>query len=402
MPLVERRLSRLLGGPFPSLLLLSVLGFALSLLLGRGTYKPSLYLCGFATAGMLAFRSDGLRLDRSVPMILGLGAFLLGQGLLMAGSKLTGGFHTALAWAMLMVFAVQLLPSRLPEGFRPHSYATVAQVFLVATVLIQVAAYPFKLNEAGLFSNVHYLALFSVVTLPVAFYFVATAKAPRRWLFALALLGDFWLLLKSQSRPGYLSLLAGAVATVPFLAPRPRRFALAAIVLLPMCIYLTGWFGFAGRVDDLAAHFLKDERFVIWRESWGMQTRSSSLEWWLGHGFGSFYLDYQPVSSFHGTDEFSFPHNYFLEVLYSHGILGVAVVASAFVVFFRKLVVAVAACRDPSRHALGMLLVSVAAADWVQGFLTLPLFSRHNLYPFSLILGASLHYLRESSPHDRA
>lgn len=400
MALDIRRLPRLNGDFFPALLLLSIYGFALSLLLGRGTYQPSLYLCALATAGMLVFRRDEIRPERPTLVFLGLGSILLAQGLAMAGDRLTGGFHIALSWTMLVVFAIQLLPERFREC-RPPSHAAVAAVCLLVFVLAQVAAYPLKLNKAGLFSNLHYLALFSVITLPLLFYFALAVQGARRGLYALALVGDFWLLMKTQSRPGFVALLAGALATLPFLSRPYRWAALLAIVLLPTLLYVTGVFGFAARVDDLAANFLAEERVAIWRETWAMQTRSSALEWWLGHGFGGYFWDYQSVSSFHGVEEFTFPHNYFLELLYSHGIAGLAIVSIAYGLFFGKLASATSSCHDTTQKLVGVVLIGMASADLVLGFLTLPLFSRHNLYPFSLILGASLYYLRNNAPHER-
>ncbi|BBL73332.1 hypothetical protein MishRS11D_04300 [Methylomagnum ishizawai] len=393
------RLPRLNGDLFPLLLLLSVYGFALSLLLGRGSYKPCLYLCGYATLGILASTRPP-RLDRDILAVVGLGALLLGQGLAMAGDKLWGSAHTALFGATLLVFALRLLPDRLAQG-RPPPHAAIAASLLLVAVLAHAIAYPLKLNQAGLYSNLHYLALFSVTTLPLLFYFAATIQNRLRWLCILALAVDFWLLLKTQSRPGYLALLASALASLPFLSRRCQSLALGSILLLPLGLYFSGLFGFAARVDDLAANFLKEERMIIWRETWAMQLRSPPLEWAFGHGFGAYFWNYQPISSYHDKEDFTFPHNYFLEVLYSHGLLGLTLVVLAYASFFWKLAITTWRCQDQTGTRFGIMLISVASAELVQSFLTLPLFSRHQLYPFGLLLGASLYYFRKYTPHER-
>lgn len=386
-----RRFPSLDGGWFPGLLWVSVYGFALAQLLGRGIYRQFLYLCAFALLGLWVSRREWPRLERPVQVFLILGAALLAQGYALAEQPMKGGFHTALACALLVVGAIQYLltPPRLGVIAAGLSWAVVAHI----------AGYLLNFNKAGLYANLHYLAFFSVLTLPVLCYCVVRLKGWRRWLCALAVLGDFWLLMKTQSRPGYLALLVGALVTVPFLPRRYRVPALGGIFLLPSLLYLTGAFGFAARINDLAAHFLQEERMFIWRESWRMQQDSTLLQWGLGHGFGAYYWDYQRYSSFHLVEEFTFPHNYFLELLYSHGVAGLALVTLACGLFFAKLASAIRRA-GPQRKLAGITLFSAACAGLALGFLTLPVFSRHNLYPLSLVLGASLVYLRETAPHE--
>ena len=389
-------LPRLNTAFFPTLLLVSVYGFAISLLLGRGTYEPALYLCMLAVAGLLVWHRSVVRIERSVLILLGLALVLFVQGCAMAGGQLTGGFHTVLLWSMLMFTAVQLLPERFGACYR-LTHANVSTALLVLFVAVQVVAYSLNVHKAGLFSNIHYLALYSVITSPVLFYRAAHAKTVFRWVLVLAVVGDFWLLLKTQSRPGFLALLAGSMATVPFLSVRYRLVALGAILVLPAVLYFAEIFGFAARINDLIVNFSNEERPAIWRETLSMLSQNTVPEWWFGHGFGRFFWDYQSFSSFHDVEDFSFPHNFFLELLYSHGITGLLVVVLAYVLLYRQLVVATSTCRDASLRPVGIVLISVVTADLVHGFLTLPLFSRHNLYPLSLILGASLLYFRKST-----
>ena len=386
-----RRFPSLDGGWFPGLLPVSVYGFALAQWLGRGIYRQFLYLCAFALLGLWMSRREWPRLERPMRVFLALGALLLAQGFMLAEQPMKGGFHTALACTLLVVGAIQYLPS-------PPRLGLVA-TGLAFAVLAHIAGYLFKFNKAGLFANLHYLAFFSVLSLPVLCTCALRLKGWRRWCCALAVLGDFWLLMKTQSRPGYLALLAGALVTVPFLARRYRVAALGGIVLLPSFLYLTGAFGFAARINDLAAHFRQEERMFIWRESWQMQQDSTLLQWALGHGFGAYYWDYQRYSSFHLVEEFTFPHNYFLELLYSHGVVGLVLVTLAYGLFFAKLASAIRRA-EPARKLFGITLFSAASAGFALGFLTLPVFSRHNLYPFSLVLGASLVYLRETATHE--
>jgi hypothetical protein len=381
-------------------LLAGVYGLALSLLLSLGTYKEALYLCALGTAGCLILGVPRARLDRPVWVMLGFGAVFLVQGWLMAARPIAGRFHLVLAWSMVAAMAVALLPDRIGRGLSHH---TLLGGLLVAFVAVQTVAFEVVTKKywAGLFSNIHYMAFYSVTTMPMLACLAVQAKSRFRWVFALALLGDFLLLMKTHSRPGYLALLAAALATVPFMAPRIRLAVLAGIVLVPALLYFSGLFGFAARWDDLITHFGEEERPAIWRETWGLLQKDSGLQWWLGHGFGQFYEDYLVIPVNHWwKDYYASPHNYVLELLYSHGWVGLILFVAAFVLFFRALASAVSGDTDGIRRQMGITLASIATAQFVIGFLTLPFFARHNLYPFSLVLGASLRYISIVRRHD--
>jgi O-antigen ligase len=400
MVAIARHVPRSAGAVLQALLLLGVYGFAVSLLFGRGTYEPSLVVCAVAVFGFLALRRDMVRFDRPVLAMLGFGTVFLVQGWVAADRPIAGDFHWALLWSMLAAVGVTLLPGRPAPGL-PHR--TAAAVLLVLFVIAQVIAcrsQPADSIRAGLFSNIHYLALYSVVTLPILFFLALRAGSAMRWIFLLALAGDFWLLMRTHSRPGYLALLAAAAVTVPFLPLRFRLAASAVILLVPAALYFSGLFDFAARIDDLVTHFAQEERPVIWGETWRLLKDGSWSEWWFGHGLGQFFGDYQSVSSFHYKEDYSSPHNYFLELLYSHGIIGLILFVVAWGLFCIRLAAAISASREKGQREFGMLLLSVTTAQLVLGFLTLPFFSRHNLYPLSLVLGVGLRYITGTRRHD--
>ena len=384
---------------FRNLLLVSVYGFALSLLLGRGTYKPSLYLCLFAATGCLLCGRNRFGPDRPLLIVLGFGLAFLLQGWIMADRPISGAFQWAILSSLLVAAAVTWLPDRFGGRWR-LTHGTASTAVLVLFVAAQGVAYRWPVNKAGLFSNVHYLALYTVITLPALYFFVLETGTAARWLLVLALAGDFWLLLKTQSRPGFLALLAASLAAIPYLSKRHRLIAASAIVLVPAALYFTGLLGFADRVNDLVANFAREERPVIWRETLELQSRSTMAQWWFGHGLGQFHWDYQAISSFHSRrEDYYSPHNFLLDLLYSHGIAGLISFLLAYGLLFGKLAAVTSQSRERSGKAVGMLLISMSTAHLVHGFLTMPFFSRHNLHPLSLILGACLRYFRENDRH---
>jgi O-antigen ligase len=213
-----------------------------------------------------------------------------------------------------------------------------------------------------------------------------------RVLMILALAGDLWLLLESRSRPGYLAMLASAFVIVPFAAHR-FRWKLAAILLAGIgIIYFGKISGFAARLDDLAANFQQDERWEIWLEAFRLQQQSSWPQWLFGHGLGQYELDYQATAAAHGIIYYLAPHNFIMEILYSHGLTGLVVIGVSYAGFLTYLA---RVTRDhPTEYGrrFGLMLLSVATAQVVHGYFTIPFFSRDYLIPLGLLLGVSFVY----------
>lgn len=392
----ERNFSGLGAGFFYHLLAASIYGFGISLLLDFGTHKIFLYCSAAAVFGLTFLFRGGLRSDRPMAVLLFLVVLLTVQGYLMEPSGRTDfRFLEHLLLPVAAVAGVVLLPEQLGNRARLTHKAMLAGLAVVYVIAqwIGFEVYPEKF---GLFSNLHFLALYCVLTLPILFYFSVVHGGGLRWLFILAAIGDALLLLKTQSRPGFLALMAGSFAMLPFLPARYRWTAFAAILIVPGVLYISGIYGFDARVDDLFGNLLKEERVAIWTETAEMQRASSPRQWVFGHGFGQFYQDYQGYSSFHPVVDFSFPHNFLLELLYSHGLVGLILIISAYGLFFAGLVVHTLNARDSVRKQAGILLVVVTTVHLVHAFLTLPFFSRSTLYPLSLLLGAGFRFFKSN------
>lgn len=381
---------------FPAgLLTVAVYGCAVSLLFGWGMVPVFLYAGAAGILARLTLTSRQFTLDRPMALLLALVAVIVVQGYLMAPDPTDLRFLKYLSWPLAAVAGATMLPERL-GGRLQLTHASMIAVLALLYVAAQWVAFSVYPDSFGLFSNPHFPALYCVLTLPILLYFAVAAGDPWRWVFVLASLGDALLLLKTQSRPGFLALMAGALSLVPFLSVRQRRMILAAILAVPALLFVTGVYGFDARMADLLGNLGREERVAIWTETLALQSASSGLEWVFGHGFGAFRQDYQAVSSFHGAIEFSFPHNFLLEWLYSHGVVGLVLLVAAYALFFAKLAVYIARAVDPDRRRFGMLVIAVTTAHLTHSFFTLPFFSKSTLYPLSLVLGAGLRFLKDS------
>lgn len=376
------------------LLTVAVYGCAVSLLFGWGMVPIFLYVGAAGILARLFLTPRQFTIDRPMALLLALVVVIVVQGYLMSPYPTDLRFLKHLSWPLAAVAGATMLPERL-GGRLQLTHSPVVAVLVLLYVVAQWVAFSVYPDAFGLFSNLHFPALYCVLTLPILLYFAVAVGGPWRWVFILASLGDMLLLLKTQSRPGFLALTASALALVPLLSGRQRRVVLAAVLAVPVLLFVTGVYGFDARMADLFGNLTREERVAIWTETLALQSASSGPEWVFGHGFGAFLQDYQTVSSFHGIVDFSFPHNFLLEWLYSHGVVGLVLLVAAYSLFLAKLAVHTAKSVDPDRRRFGMLLIAVTTAHLTHSFFTLPFFSKSTLYPLSLVLGVGLRFLKD-------
>lgn len=392
----------------PVILLLGIYGFAISLAFQLGGYRSFLHASLLPFAWMLFQGRGTLPWSKPLWWLLGLGGVFLLQGLAMATGPIEGGHHEVLGWSLFAAILITLLPAQVgPRGDHRSLLAVITVVF----VLAQVGAWFWRPQPymdgrlLGVFSNPHYLALYTLLALGLLIYLIDFYRGWRGWLLGVVLVLDVLLLILSRSLPAWLGLVAGTLVLLPY-APRWRAvMTLALFLLLLAGVHLSGWFDLSIGIKTALIYLASDERWVLWREFWILQQESTGWQWLLGHGFGQFLNDYMPVSSFHAQRvepyfDFASPHNYFLELLYSHGFIGVLLLCLGYGLWLGGLVRGINTSGTVDQRRQGMLLLSLVTAQCVLGFFTMPFFARHNLFPVSVLLGISLRYLAAREKHD--
>ena len=392
----------------PVILLLGIYGFAISLAFQLGGYRSFLHASLLPFAWMLFQGRGTLPWSKPLWWLLGLGGVFLLQGLAMATGPIEGGHHEVLGWSLFAAILITLLPAQVgPRGDHRSLLAVITVVF----VLAQVGAWFWRPQPymdgrlLGVFSNPHYLALYTLLALGLLIYLIDFYRGWRGWLLGVVLVLDVLLLILSRSLPAWLGLVAGTLVLLPY-APRWRAvMTLALFLLLLAGVHLSGWFDLSVGIKTALIYLASDERWVLWREFWILQQESIGWQWLLGHGFGQFLNDYMPVSSFHAQRvepyfDFASPHNYFLELLYSHGFIGVLLLCLGYGLWLGGLVRGINTSGTVDQRRQGMLLLSLVTAQCVLGFFTMPFFARHNLFPVSVLLGISLRYLAAREKHD--
>ena len=378
--------------------LYGVLGLAMFLLLGRGLYTVAL---GVVLLGLIvqAIPQRGLALGGSQRALVVISAILFVQGLVMA-REAYGISPYPIFWCVITALGVCYMPGR---KYGSAAWIGVVSLILVVFVFANVTFnllwthWP-RYGRFGLFSNLHYMALYSVMTLPILAYTLISAPSLRvRCVMALTLLGNVWLLLETRSRPGYLAVIGSALVVLPWMALRFRWRIFMLMAGILALLYLGNLANFSTRVDDFVAHFGQDERWEIWVEAVRFQQGSSGLQWLLGHGIGAFFHDFREIALPRGIKTYLSPHNFFMEILYSHGILGLILVTGAYGLFLYRLAMSISSNHSAFSRQAGLMILSVATAQLIHGFSTVPFFSRDYLLPLGFVLGAGLLFVEKPS-----
>ena len=382
--------------------LYGVVGLAIFLLLGRGLYTVAL---GVILLGLVlqAIAQRGFALGGSLKTLVAIGAILFFQGLFMA-REAYGISPYPVLWGVITALGVYRMPGRRNGSagwIGVVSLILVLYVFANVTFNLLWTHWP-RYGRFGLFSNLHYMALYAVMTLPVMVYALISAPSLRvRCVMALTLLGNVWLLLETRSRPGYLAVIGSALVVLPWMAPRFRWRIIMLMAGILTLLYLGNLANFSARIDDFVAHFGQDERWEIWIEAVRFQQGSSGLQWLFGHGIGAFFHDFREIALLGGIKTYLSPHNFFMEILYSHGILGLMLVTGAYGLFLYRLAISTSSNDSALSRQMGLMLLSVATAQLIHGFSTVPFFSRDYLLPLGFVLGAGLLFGEKSRRAER-
>ncbi|UCG06289.1 MAG: O-antigen ligase family protein [Desulfobacterales bacterium] len=299
---------------------------------------------------------------------------------------------------MGVVFAIHCLSQK--------NIASWANVFftliLLTAVFFQFAArYVFNMPH-GTFTNIHYLASFAVLVLPVLVYFFWTTIGWGKAIVVVAILMDADLLLKTGSRPAFLALIIGTVfAVFVFIDGRRKWIAAGLIISCLMALYITDYANFGTRIQDFILHLADEERFQLWQKAWNVLRENSLLTWIFGHGIEWFPIDYTKDSTL--IETMGFPHSHILEILYLNGIIGFLLVFGGLSYLFIAALIAARKAGE-KKNDIFLKCVLVVYLVWlVLCGMIFPFYSKYTQYPLAFILGVLFVLLerRHSRRHNK-
>lgn len=382
------------------LLLATLLIFGVFFFLGRGNYRlilDGLSLLVLVHLSVKQYRGACLRSLHALAVAIAL--TLIAFSYLLSGQIDYTRYVRNIYYFITLILAVHLLAlhwlNRNPRLLN-HLVIALLTVLMLAHLygdlaLPQGCIHRRGNQHCGLYWNPHLLSLFASLTLPLLIYWTITSTGWLNRLCFIVLMGAFYLLLVSGSRPGWLAALAGVMgSSIIFAVGYKRWLLLLAIGVFVSILYGSGIAGVDARLNQLFANFSNEERFAIWADSWSMMQQNSLWEWLFGHGIGGFRAHFSDYSRFRTEVEFVFPHNLLLEIMFDNGVAGVILVTTGYVFYFRTLINSGFTCHEPHIRYLIVALFAISLAQLLHIFFTLPFYSRDALLTTGLVVGTGL------------
>lgn len=251
-------------------------------------------------------------------------------------------------------------------------------------VLIQFAVYAFIGTEwnaswhFGTFNNPHHLALFILLTGPLIFILALNNGGWKKLFLIFLLTISLWMLLKTSSRPAWLAILFGVISLIPFVSFKVRRLVLTLVIVLPLLLYVFSS-QFHDRMLDLIMNISTEERVDIWKNTWLMLKQSSITEWLIGHGFNSYSAAYNVFTQLQGP-QYTHPHNFILELLFTSGILGLLLAAILYFYLTKIFINLIHKVDAKNNFYVGKLSLAIFMMLSFHIFLTLPFYTTYNYY----------------------
>ncbi|UCF90822.1 MAG: O-antigen ligase family protein [Desulfobacterales bacterium] len=284
-----------------------------------------------------------------------------------------------------LVFAIHCLSrKRINHEVR----AGTASVLALAVGWQFAARHLFNLSS-GTFSNVHYLAAFAVLVLPVIVFFFGVTAGWYRFLFVPVAIMDVDLLLQTGSRPAFVAIVGSTLFIILFFIKGRRKWGGVGLLLLLLgTLYITKYAGMALRLEELVENLAQEERVQFWSYAWNKLMDNTLGAWLFGHGIGWFYTPY--IQNSVRIAAFVAPHNHVLELIYLNGLIGFVLVYGGMFFLFTATVNVARQNRDRQIRWLARCLLVVFLTWLIHCGLTFPFYSKYSQIPLAFILGAML------------
>jgi len=296
--------------------------------------------------------------------------------------------------AIFIILAIWMIPlDFITKNSKLFLYSLLTLLLLASSSnLIAVVFYSF--HRIGLTSNPHYLALQAILVIPVAVYLFNQVNLVGKVLLIVIVTMELYLLMESFSRTAWLAFFVGSLVSIPFFSFKTRLMAVGGILLIPLTVYYFGVLGVDERLNDLINNLVREERVTIWSDALVMQQGSNWFQWLLGHGLGSFEPGFQTFSHYHGRVDFTTPHNFLIEILYTSGVIGLLMIAIGEGVFVFSMLKLYWGTKYDSQKTLVVLVLVLLVVLFIHTFLTISFFAKQSTYFLAMIIGIGVYLFK--------
>ena len=262
-------------------------------------------------------------------------------------------------------------------------------IVYVATQMFSV----FILNiHFGTLKNPHYLAQYSMLLIPVFFLLLHDANTKFKLTIFGLLACVVGLLLHTNSRPAWLSLILTVL--IMSLYHKHKLKAFVGVVTVILLLWVTDIGNFSDQLTKLFKQITTEERVYIWSDIWHLQQKSTIKQWLFGHGLDGYESQFTHFGNLElgGTATFNSPHNFLLEILYTAGVLGFIGVVAFYFILYRKLFQELTGTEQFKN--LTLLLITLLTMNLFFVAIIVPIFSSYHLLITALVCGVFI-YMQE-------
>ena len=305
-----------------------------------------------------------------------------------------------------VIIAVATQAGRGESGHNRHTWFILSVI--IFCLVLHLAGILVWHRPNGFFDNPHYIALQSIVTINLGFYFVLSCRGLKKVTALAIVLISLLLLSLVVSHIAWVALGCSALVWLYLLFHKRNKKMVGLVVLLLLVggIFASTLFDYNTALvhNDISTfenvreptlelfNVWNDERVIIWKDAWTMQVDSSVSQWLVGHGLSNFEAFFPSYSTFNkpGVGLFPiayvFPHNFILEVLFNSGLFGLLFFLLAVIGVVKYTLRCVVCGNIKPVLALGLF-----TAVFIQVFFTLPFLSRSSSIYLGLAIGFCLY-----------
>ena len=291
----------------------------------------------------------------------------------------------------LAIYYLILRKEEYKSQFSFELYAGIVSAAIVTQLLVVTLVD--NRETLGVYNNLHRLGLFACLTFPVIVYLgIVLSNSWWRCFIFLVGLVDLFLLFSSNSRVSWVAFLSGSVLTIlVFFKGWKKIMAFLSLILFSFLAGIA--FGLSRLVDSAASfltHVMEENRWTIWSDTINLLKDNSLLDWFIGHGIGSFryyFKDYSTWPHYYTSPLPVFPHNGFLQVLFENGLIGFMIIFGALAVLMIAFIKAVKFFTVKHIQYFMVTIFAIFWIDFICFIIDESVYSKYNLYSFSVIIG---------------
>lgn len=241
----------------------------------------------------------------------------------------------------------------------------------------------------GTLKNPHYLAQYSMLLIPVFFLLLHNSNIKFKLIIFVLLPCVVGLLLHTNSRPAWLSLMLTVL--IMSLHHKHKLKAFVGSITVILLLWITDIGNFSDQLTKLFKQITTEERVYIWGDIWNLQQQSTIKQWLLGHGLDGYESKFTHFGNLElgGAATFNSPHNFFLEMLYTAGILGCICLVIFYFVLYSKLFQALVNSEEYKN--LILLMVTLLTMNLFFVSIIVPIFSSYHLLITALVCGVFIY-----------